>query len=252
MPAKRVTFENRSGQTLVGLLDLPEDKDTSFYALFAHCFTCGKNLKPIVNINKTLADYGIGVLRFDFTGIGESQGDFSETSFSSSVEDLEAAADFLTAQYQAPALLIGHSMGGAAVLQAAGKIDSARAVITIAAPSSPNHLSNILEEKRDMAKSEGAAEVTIGGRTFTLTKEFFDDLEAQKMRDTIGNLNLPLLILHSPKDQTVDIENADEIFQAARQPKSYISLDKIGHLMLEEEDAEYVGNLIGSWVQHYL
>jgi putative redox protein len=252
MPAKRVTFENRSGQTLVGLLDLPEDKDTSVYALFAHCFTCGKNLKPIVNINKTLADYGIGVLRFDFTGIGESQGDFSETSFSSNVEDLEAAADFLTAQYQAPALLIGHSMGGAAVLQAAGKIDSARAVITIAAPSSPNHLSNILEEKRDMAKSEGAAEVTIGGRTFTLTKEFFDDLEAQKMRDTIGNLNLPLLILHSPKDQTVDIENADEIFQAARQPKSYISLDKIGHLMLEEEDAEYVGNLIGSWVQHYL
>lgn len=252
MSTERVQFESTSGHRLAGLLDLPDDKEATAFAVFAHCFTCGKNLKPIVNINKTLANYGFGVLRFDFTGIGESQGDFSETSFSSNVEDLQAAADFLEEQYQAPALLIGHSMGGAAVLQAAGKIDSAKAVITIAAPSSPDHLSNILEEKRNMAKSEGAAEVTIGGRTFTLTREFFDDLEAQKMRETIGNLNLPLLILHSPKDQTVDIANADEIFQAARQPKSYISLDQIDHLMLDEKNARYVGNLIGSWVQNYL
>ena len=252
MPAERVNFESKSGHKLAGLLDLPDDKEASVFALFAHCFTCGKNLKPIVNINKTLAEYGIGVLRFDFTGIGDSQGDFSETNFSSNVEDLEAAATFLAKNYQAPALIIGHSMGGAAVLQAAGSIESAKAVITIAAPSSPDHLSNILEEKRNMAKSKGAAEVTIGGRTFTLTKEFFDDLEAQKMKETIGNLNLPLLILHSPKDQTVDMENADEIFQAARQPKSYISLDQIGHLMLDEKDARYVGNLIGTWVQNYL
>ncbi len=252
MASERVKFESRSGHKLAGQLDLPDDQEASHFALFAHCFTCGKNLKPIVNINRALGNYNIGVLRFDFTGIGESQGDFSETNFSSNIEDLEAAADFLSENYQAPELLIGHSMGGAAVIQATDKLNSVKAVITIAAPSSPDHLSGILEEKRNMAKSEGAADVTIGGKTFTLTKEFFDDLESQKMQDTIRNLAHPLLILHSPEDETVNIEHADKIFHAARQPKSYISLDGIGHLMLDEDHARYVGDLIGTWSRNYL
>lgn len=237
---------------LAGYLDVPESQSPKAYALFAHCFTCGKNLKPIKNINTTLAENGTAVLRFDFTGIGESEGDFSETNFSTNIEDLIAAADFLAEQYAPPRLLIGHSMGGAAVLQAARRIDSVAAVTTIAAPSSPDHLGKILREKRQVALDEGTAEVTIGGRTFQLRAQFFRDLEKHRMEKTIRELGKPLLILHSPRDQTVDIRNAEEIFAAAKQPKSFVSLDPMGHLILEETDARYVGNLITAWAANVL
>ena len=237
---------------LAGYLDVPESQSPRAYALFAHCFTCGKNLKPIKNIDTALAANGIAALRFDFTGIGESEGDFSETNFSTNIEDLVAAADFLTEHYAPPKLLIGHSMGGAAVLQAARHIAPVAAVTTIAAPSSPDHLGKILREKRQVALEEGTAEVTIGGRTFVLRGHFFRDLEKHRMEKTIRELDKPLLILHSPRDQTVDIRNAEEIFAAAKQPKSFVSLDPMGHLMLEESDARYVGDLIAAWASNVL
>ncbi|MBS1270921.1 MAG: hypothetical protein MAGBODY4_00049 [Candidatus Marinimicrobia bacterium] len=252
MPSQRIRFPNANGQQLAAYLDLPDDGQVTSYGIFAHCFTCGKNLKPIVNINKSLTAHGLGVLRFDFTGIGESEGDFPETNFSTTVSDLVAAANFLSKNYKSPRFLIGHSMGGAAVLQAAHDIPDSQAIVTIAAPSNPNHLSGILKQKRDVVKSEGAAEVTIGGQTFTLTKQFFDDLEKTRMDHFIRELDRPLLILHSPNDDTVDIRNAAEIFQTAKHPKSYISLDKMGHLILEESEARYVGDLIATWMRRYL
>ncbi|MCF7805260.1 MAG: lysophospholipase [Candidatus Marinimicrobia bacterium] len=252
MPSERIKFTNNNGHELAGFLDMPESGSPKAFALFAHCFTCGKNLKPIVNINRALTNHGIAVLRFDFTGIGESEGEFSETNFSSTVDDLIAAAEYLDEHHKAPTLLIGHSMGGAAVLQAAHDIPFSKAVVTIAAPSNPNHLSGILQEKREKVKSKGAADVTIGGKTFTLTKQFFRDLEQTRMEGFIRDLERALLILHSPQDDTVDIRNAAEIFQTARHPKSYVSLDEMGHLMLEEDQAKYVGNLIAAWADRYV
>ncbi len=252
MASKRLTFTNRDGTNLAAYLDLPADGTPKAYALFAHCFTCGKNLKPIVNINKSLTAHGIAVLRFDFTGIGESKGDFSQTNFSSNVEDLMEAAEFLAGDYAAPHLLIGHSMGGAAAIQAAHHIDSVSALVTIAAPSHPNNLNTKLRESREVAIERGAAEVTIGGSTFTLKRQFFEDLERHRMERFIRELDRALLILHSPADDTVDIENAAEIFQAARHPKSYVSLDDMGHLILEEPEARYVGDLIATWSRRYL
>jgi len=251
MASQRYTFENTRGEQLAAYLDKP-DGTPAAYALFAHCFTCGKNLKPIVNINKALTAHGIAVLRFDFTGIGESEGDFSATNFTSNVEDLVAASEFLSEEFAPPSLLIGHSMGGAAVIQSAHQIPGARAVVTVAAPSHPNNLSGTLREIRGKAQEQGAAEVTIGGKTFTLRRQFFEDLEQQRMEQFIQSLNLPLLILHDPGDETVNIQNAAEIFQAAKHPKSYISLDRAGHLMLEEDDARYTGDLIAVWSEKYL
>lgn len=252
MTSQRLQFQAAGDHRLTGYLDLPESGEPRAFALFAHCFTCGKNLKPIVHINRSLTQRSIAVLRFDFTGIGESEGDFSETNFSTTVEDLIAAADYLERSYKAPALLIGHSMGGAAVLQAAHRIPSVKAVVTIAAPSNPNHLSGILQKKRDLVKSTGAAEVTIGGKTFTLTRQFFEDLEQTHMEKFISELDRALMIMHSPNDDTVDIHHAAEIFRSARHPKSYISLDDMGHLMLEETQARYVGHLIATWADRYL
>jgi len=251
MTSVRLKFQNPSQEKLAAYLDMPEKVKPKAFALFAHCFTCGKNLKSMVNINKALTEHGIAVMRFDFTGIGESQGDFSETNFTSNIDDLVAAADYLEDEYEAPKLLIGHSMGGAAVIQAAHDIRSVKAVATIAAPSSPDHLGHILHRTRSQAESEGAAEVTIGGKTFTLKKQFFENLDKIKMREKIRGLNRPLLILHAPNDDTVHVDNAAEIFQAARHPKSYISLDKAGHLLLVEQDARYAGALIATWAEKY-
>ena len=252
MASERLLFQNRDGNKLAAYLDVPEESPPRAYALFAHCFTCGKNLKPIVNINKSLVDHGIGVLRFDFTGIGESRGDFAETTFTSNVEDLVDASEFLAGEYESPRLLIGHSMGGAAVLQAAHHIDSVTAVVTIAAPAHPNNLSDRLREVRDRAKQDGAAEVNIGGKRFTLKRQFFEDLERHRMEKFIRDLNRALLILHSPADDTVDVQNAAEIFQSAKHPKSFISLDNMGHLILEEPEARYVVDLIGRWTGRYV
>jgi uncharacterized OsmC-like protein/alpha/beta superfamily hydrolase len=248
----KLSFKNPQGEQLAARLDLPVDEKPIAYAMFAHCFTCTKNLNAVVNINRALAKEGIATLRFDFTGLGESEGDFSRTSFSSNVFDLIAAAEFLKLEFEAPKLLIGHSLGGAAVLQAAKYIPSSVAVATIGAPSNLTHLIRYLEPQQNEILTREEAEITLAGKTFSIKKQFFDDIELVRMQETIGNLNKALLIFHSPVDNIVDIENAAAIFQAARHPKSFISLDRADHLLSSREDSLYVGSVLAAWARKYL
>ncbi len=252
MQFKNLEFKNTDGQTLSARLDLPVDSKPAAYALFAHCFTCSKNIKAIAHISRALTREGLAVLRFDFTGLGESEGDFADTNFSSNVDDLIVAADFLKSNYQAPEILIGHSFGGAAVLQAAGRIPSSKAVVAIAAPSDPQHITRALGSAATSIQKRGQADVTLAGRTFTLKKQFLDDLDFVNMADTLKNLNRALLVLHSPLDETVGIENAAQIFQAARHPKSFISLDTADHLLTNSEDSLYAGSVIAAWARKYI
>ncbi|MFQ5753775.1 MAG: alpha/beta fold hydrolase [bacterium] len=249
---QKLVFKNKNGENLAARLDLPVDEKPAAYALFAHCFTCTKNLKAVGIISRALNREGLAVLRFDFTGLGESEGDFADTNFTSNVSDLIAAADFLKQEFEAPKILIGHSLGGAAVLKAADSIPSARAVATIAAPAEPTHLAHHLTSTQKTIAMEGVAEINIAGRTFKIKKQFLDDLEQTKMQESIRNLKCALLILHSPIDNTVGIENAGQIFQAARHPKSFISLDHADHLLSNENDSTYVGSVIATWVRKYV
>jgi len=233
-------------------MDTPDDGEPLAYALFAHCFTCNKNYRALAHIGRAMADAGIAVLRFDFTGLGESEGDFADSDFSSNVDDLIAAADFLKSEFKAPEILIGHSLGGAAVLQAAVRVPSSAAVVTIAAPSETAHLARLLARSRPDLEARGKAEVIIGGRAFTIKKQLLDDLERPHMQETIRDLDRALLILHSPQDQTVGIENATELFQAAQHPKSFVSLDRADHLLSNPDDSRYVGALIAAWASRYI
>ncbi|HIJ56583.1 MAG TPA: alpha/beta fold hydrolase [Deltaproteobacteria bacterium] len=250
MPYENLSFNSVSGEKLSARLDFPES-DPVAYALFAHCFTCTKNFKAVDNISRSLADEGIAVFRFDFTGLGESEGDFAETSFSSNVDDLIAATRFMDAHYESPAVLIGHSLGGAAIIQAASKIPSAVAVATIGAPADPGHLTHLNEYKQQI-EIEGEAEVSIAGRRFKIRRQFLEDLEDTNMEAAIRNLNRALIIFHSPLDDVVGVENAAKIFQTARHPKSFISLDRADHLLSERRDSRYVGALIATWASRYL
>ncbi len=252
MKSRRLSFPSRSGHQLAGILDLPDDGPPVATALFAHCFTCGKNLKSIVHIDKELTARGIAVLRFDFTGIGDSGGDFSRSTLTSNREDLLDAAAHLAELEQPPRLLVGHSLGGAAVLQAARDLPSTTAVAVIGAPSEPSHLNPVLARKREEARTRGEAELTLAGRTFTLRPEFFADLEAHEGRTAVGDLGRALLILHSPQDDTVDIQHAAALFRAARHPKSFVSLDGADHLLLEEADGRWAGGVIAAWARRYL
>ncbi len=253
MQFQRLAFRNSEGKRLSARLDLPIDEKPSAYAIFAHCFTCTKNFNAVVNIDRALARHGIAVLRFDFTGLGESEGDFSETNFSTNVTDLVAAADFLSANYEAPKLLIGHSLGGAAVLQAASKIASAQAVATIAAPADPSNLLRFLgEHSRESLETTGETTINLSGREFKIRKQFLDDLQQTRMKDAVVNLKMPLMIFHSPSDQVVPIENAGKIFAAAHHPKSFVSLDSADHLLSNREDSLYVGSVLGAWSIRYL
>jgi putative redox protein len=252
MPFQRLTFKNAQGDPLAARLDLPLDEKPTAYALFAHCFTCTKNLKALVHINRALTAKGIAVLRFDFTGLGESEGDFAETNFSSNVADLVAAADFLESHFEAPQLLIGHSLGGAAVLQAAAKISSSVAVVTIAAPANPSDLGSMLGSTKEEIEAKGEAEVTMAGRRFKLKRQFIDDLEKVHMLEAIRNLKRALLVVHSPQDEIVGIENAWEIFQAAEHPKSFLSLDHADHLISDRADSLYLGSVVAAWARKYV
>lgn len=252
MRSTRLQFENRHGQSLAARLDEPVDGQPHTFALFAHCFTCTKNLRAVGNINRALTRAGIAVLRFDFTGLGESEGEFADTNFSSNVSDLVDAAAFLAESYAAPALLIGHSLGGAAVLQAAAEIPSAQALVTIGAPASPEHVSGLLQSSRAEIEEEGEAVVQLAGRPFRIKKQFLDDLNGQKMQETIRNLRTALLICHAPLDNQVGIDNAAQIFQQARHPKSFLSLDDADHLLSEPADSQYVGGVIAAWAARYL
>jgi uncharacterized OsmC-like protein/alpha/beta superfamily hydrolase len=249
---KNLEFKNKDGHTLSARLDLPVDRRPLAFALFAHCFTCSKNIKAIAHISRALTREGIAVLRFDFTGLGESEGDFSDTNFSSNVDDLIRAAAFLKSDYQAPEILIGHSLGGAAVIQAAGRIPSSTAVVTIAAPADLGHLTRTLGSATETIRNHGEAEVSLAGRTFKLKKQFLDDLQFVNIKEALKNLNKALLVLHSPLDETVAIENAAQIFQAARHPKSFISLDKADHLISNSDDSLYAGSVIAAWALKYV
>lgn len=252
MSIEKIYFQNQDGAMLAAQLDLPNNGKPVAYALFAHCFTCSKNLKAISYISRSLVAEGIAILRFDFTGLGESEGDFSDTNFSSNKDDLISAAEFLGKEYEPPKILIGHSLGGAAVLLAAERIPSTKAVAVINAPSEPTHLIIHLESKREEIEEKGEAEISIAGRTFKIKKQLLEDLEQNHMEGKIRNLRKPLLILHSPTDNVVGIDNATRIFINAKHPKSFVSLDKADHLLPDQSDSLYAGSLIATWVKKYV
>lgn len=252
MASKKFHFENPEGDALAARLDTPDGESPGAYALFAHCFTCSKDLPAVGAISRALNRQGIAVLRFDFTGLGESEGDFADTNFSSNIDDLIVAADFLAEHYESPRILVGHSLGGAAVLQAAHHIDSVQAVSTIGAPYDPEHVTRHLEDAVEDIQAKGEARITLAGRTFTIQKQFLDDLAATRMEETIRTLDRPLLIFHSPIDKTVGVDNAGRIFQAAKHPKSFMSLDDANHLLTDRSDAEHVGTVLGAWAGKYV
>jgi putative redox protein len=246
------SFQTSSGHSLAARLDRPESEAPRAYALIAHCFTCSKDYKGIVNIARVMTERGWGVFRFDFTGLGQSGGAFEETTFTSNVEDLLAAAQFMERDYAAPKLLLGHSLGGAAVLQAAEFIPSCTAVVTLAAPHNPGHLADLLSHVEEDIEKSGEAEVTIGGQAYRIRKAFLESLRHDNWNEVVANLGRALLILHSPKDATVDIDNAAKLFQAARHPKSFVSLDTADHLLSNEADARYAGEVIAAWARRYV
>ena len=252
MNSKKITFNNPSGVQLSARLELPADGQPLACAIFAHCFTCSKNLIAISNISRSLTTKGIAVFRFDFTGLGESEGDFADTNFSSNVDDLLAAAEYLGEHYEAPQILIGHSLGGAAVLQTAGKLDEVKAVATIGAPADPQHVQHLFQGDLEEIEKSGVATVSIGGRPFKIKKQFVEDLENHQLENTIGGLKKSLLVLHSPQDEIVNISNARSIYEAAKHPKSFISLDGADHLMSNKKDSLYVGEVIASWLSRYI
>jgi uncharacterized OsmC-like protein/alpha-beta hydrolase superfamily lysophospholipase len=251
MPAERFDFRNAEGQTLAALLDRP-DGDIRAVALFAHCFTCGKHNRAARHIADGLKQRGIAALRFDFTGLGASEGEFANTTFSSNVDDLVAAADHLRATLATPAILIGHSLGGAAMLAAARRIPEARAVVTIAAPFDPEHVAGLFSDRVAEIAEKGEVEVTLAGRPFRIRRGLLDDIAEQKLATHIGDLRKALLVFHSPTDDTVGIDNASLIFTAAKHPKSFISLAGADHLLSRSSDATYVAHVVSAWAERYL
>ncbi len=251
MRAERLEFPGADGHKLAARLDAPDGAVKS-YALFAHCFTCGKDVFAASRIAQGLTEHGIAVLRFDFTGLGASEGEFANTNFSSNLADLVAAADYLRANYSAPVLLIGHSLGGAAVLGVAERIPEVKAVVTVAAPSEPSHVTGLFQQYLDEIAQEGEAQVQLAGRPFRIKQQFVEDVSAHNLRLKIAALKRALLVMHAPGDTTVGLSNAMEIFTAAKHPKSFISLDSADHLLSKREDAIYVANLIATWSERYL
>ncbi len=251
MPSNKLTFQNRHGDRIAARLDLPANCEPVAFALFAHCFTPSKDSKAAHTISHALTQEGIAVLRFDFTGLGESAGDFADTNFSSSVADLLDAAAYLEETHGPPQILVGHSLGGAAVLMAARDLPSVKAVATIGAPAEPEGVAKLLSNREEV-ESAGKAEVTLAGRTFKVKKQFLDDLNETHMHDVIHSLRRPLLIFHSPVDNVVGVDNARKIFLAARHPKSYVSLDSADHLLTNEADSRYAGHIISAWAQKYV
>ncbi len=248
---QRVAFVGSGGHDLAARLDLPAGHPRA-YALFAHCFTCSKDIAAARRIAERLAAEGIGVLRFDFTGLGHSDGEFANTNFSSNVGDLIAAADFMRRDLEAPAILVGHSLGGAAVLAAASEIPEVKAVVTINAPADVGHVLHQFGGSLREIEAEGEATVSLAGRPFTIRRQFVEDAAGQRLQDRIGSMRKALLVLHAPKDETVGIDNATEIFLAAKHPKSFVSLDDADHLLSRHEDAAYAAAVIAAWAARYL
>jgi putative redox protein len=251
MPTERFQFTGVGGHQLAAALDLPE-REPLAYALFAHCFTCGKDVLAARRIAVALAAKGIAVLRFDFTGLGSSEGDFANSTFSSNVADLVRAADHLRETRKGPAILIGHSLGGSAILAAAGQIPEAKGVVTIAAPSDPAHVTGLFKDRIEDIRKQGKVEVSLAGRPFHISSEFLDDIAEHGLMAHVAKLHKALLIMHAPTDDTVGIDNATRIFVAARHPKSFVSLAGADHLLSERRDAGYVAEIIAAWATRYL
>ena len=251
MPSQKITFPGSQGGMLAAVLEYPAAPPRG-YALFAHCFTCTKDIFSARYLSGGLVSRGFAVLRFDFTGLGTSEGDFANTNFTSNVRDLICAADFLRAEHTAPSLMVGHSLGGAAVLAAAGDIAEVRAVATVGAPAEPAHVRHLFAEASADIEKDGEAEVLLAGRPFRIKKQFLDDIEETKLSAHIATLNKALLIMHSVVDNTVDIDNARKIYAAAKHPKSFISLDRADHLLSDKRDAIYAAEVLAAWAERYL
>ncbi len=251
MPRKKITFNNKENTRLAGMMELPEGSIEQV-ALFAHCFTCSKDIAAATRISRALSAKGIAVLRFDFTGLGNSDGDFANTNFSSNIQDLISAATYLEQNYHSPSLLIGHSLGGAAVLAAANFLPEVKAIVTIGAPATTQHLSHMFVHKEEEINANESADVDLAGRKFTIKKQFLDDIKSYNNDEHISQLNRALLVFHSPMDLTVSINEAAKIYSAAKHPKSFISLDNADHLLTNPTDAEYVATTMTAWVNRYL
>lgn len=251
MPTERISFEGHNGQKLAARFDLP-DGDHLATALFAHCFTCSKDIPAARRIAARLSAMGIAVLRFDFTGLGHSEGEFENTNFTSNVEDLLAACRYLDGRDMHPSLLIGHSLGGAAVLKAAPEIPTLKAVVTLGAPFDPEHVTHNFADALPEIIEKGIAQVSLGGRPFTIGKQFLEDVAKGELTPAISGLDAALLVMHAPLDETVSITNASEIFLAAKHPKSFVTLDDADHLITRKQDAEYAADVISAWVKRYL
>jgi uncharacterized OsmC-like protein/fermentation-respiration switch protein FrsA (DUF1100 family) len=251
VPTERFQFTSSEGHQLAAALDTP-DGPIAAYALFAHCFTCGKDVLAARRIAAALSAKGIAVLRFDFTGLGGSGGEFANSTFSSNVADLVLAADHLRNAGKAPAILIGHSLGGAAILAAAAKIPGAKAVVTIAAPSDPGHVTHLFKERIEDIRAQGKVEVQLAGRPFQIRREFLDDIAEHNLMAQVTSLHKALLVMHSPTDDTVGIENATKIFVAAKHPKSFVSLAGADHLISQRQDSSYVADVIAAWAERYV
>jgi len=255
MPSTSLTIDCPSGHALAARLDEPEGGPRA-YAVFAHCFTCSKDTTAAFRVARNLADHGLATLRIDFTGLGESEGEFADSTFSANLADLRAACRWLADNREAPGLLIGHSLGGAAVLalpsEGGEELDGVRAVATIGAPADPAHVAHLFGDKRDAIEREGSAEVTIGGRPFRVAAEFFYDLERQNPAQDVAALGLPLMIFHSPVDAVVGIDNAATIYGWARHPKSFVSLGRADHLLTNKDDAAMVAGVLAAWAERVM
>jgi putative redox protein len=252
MSQEKITFENSRGEKLSAIIARPINQKPHNFVIFAHCFTCNKNFKAVRYITQALTMEGFGVMSFDFTGLGMSEGEFTDTTFSSSVDDLLCAADYLQINHQSPTLLVGHSLGGAAVILAASQLDSISAVVTIGTPSAPQHVKHLLKSSLEEIREKGSAQINIGGRPFQIKREFVDDIDNQNLLGIVKDIRKSFLFLHSPQDIIVGIENAAELYRAARHPKSFISLDGADHLLSSEKDACYAGDVIATWATRYL
>lgn len=252
MPSTRVRFENSRGHLLSGIIDWPTEA-TDRVALFSHCFTCTKDLKAIARISRGLAKHGIAVMRFDFTGLGDSKGSFSDSNFETNCDDILSAVKFLTGEHSAPQLLIGHSLGGAAMITMAPQIESARAISTLASPSDTYHLAEFLLSTNPKIESEGQGEVTIGGRTYLMKAQLLESLRRQPMEERLAELKLPFLVFHSPEDETLAYRHANQMHERAGGPTSIVTLDSSDHLLVKRpDDVEFVADMLATWSSRYL
>ena len=251
MKSTRLKIENNKGLKLHAYLELPANQKPIRYAIFAHCFTCTSTLSAVRNISRALTGYGFGVVRFDFTGLGRSEGEFADSYFSANVEDLMAVSRYMESHYQAPKLLVGHSLGGAAVISAAAQLKNIEAVATIGAPATVSHVTHLFSHGIEAVKEKGEVEVNIGGRPFKIDNEFVEDFEKTDLPEIVKNLKKPLLIMHAPADKVVEIKNAEALYKKAKHPKSFVTLDDADHLLSKSKDSNYVGHIIGAWVGRY-